>query len=122
MSFLPAVRREISRRPQRDPVRLTLEYLLTHAVGRDDAVPLRTIVDHLQRKGVNITQTGFQQTVLAASRSADYFIGSGRHGYYLIDRIEDAREMRDFYQTRIKREQENLNNLLRQASRLGWTL
>src|SRR3954453_1647051 len=102
MSFLPAVHREIAGRQPGDPVRLTLEYMLQHAVGRQNSVTLPTIVAHLQSVGANITEKGFQQTVLAASRSADYFIGSGRHGYYLIDTIADACEMRDFYEPRIR--------------------
>jgi len=122
MSFLPAVQREINNRRANDPVRLTLEYMMRHAVGRNNAVPLPTIVAHLQGAGASISETGFQQTVLAASRDGDYFIGSGRHGYFLIDTIADAREMRDFYETRIRAEQQNLDNLRRQAQHLGWNI
>lgn len=111
MSFLPAVRRQIQARPPNDPVRLTLEYLCQHAVGRRNPVPLDRIVAHLKARGIKITNTGFQQTVLAASRAADYFIGSGCRGYFLINTIVDALVMRDFYETRIKAEQQNLSNL-----------
>lgn len=90
MSFLPAVQREINSRPANDPVRVALEYLLQHAVGRRNPVPLRTIVTYLQGRGINITETGFQQTVLAESRDRDFYIGSGRRGYFLIDDIGDA--------------------------------
>lgn len=98
MSFLPAVQREIAARPPRDPIRMTLEYLLLQAVGRQNAVPLTTIVRHLRAQGVRISETGFQQTVLAKSRGQDYFIGSWRLGYFLIDSQQDAEAMRDFYQ------------------------
>lgn len=122
MSFLPAVKREIAKRQPRDAVRLTLEYLIQRGVGHRNAIPLRTIVTHLKGNGVNITETGFQQTILSDSRSSDYFIGSGRRGYYLIDSIDDAREMRDFYDVRIRTEQQNLANLRRQAAQCGWSL
>src|SRR5580658_9056636 len=106
MSFLPAVRQEIARRPPNDPVRLTLEYLLIHGVGRHNSVPQPDIVAHLQTMGVNLSVTGFQQTVLAESRSSAFYIGSGNRGCFLIDTRADAMVMRDFYRTRIDREQQ----------------
>jgi len=42
--------------------------LAQRGVGRNSAVPLRDIVAHLQGQGINITDTQFQQTVLAESR------------------------------------------------------
>ena len=122
MSFIPAVQREIANRQPNDPVRATLEFLANGHVGVANAIPLPDIVAHLQGRGINLTPTGFQQTVLSASRGADYFIGSGRRGFYLIDRIDDAIEMRDFYETRIRREQQNLDNLRRQAAQVGWQI
>ena len=41
---------------------------------------------------------------------------------FLIDTIDDARVMRDFYETRIQAERHNLNNLRRQAGHVGWNL
>jgi hypothetical protein len=122
MSFLPAVQIQINNRQANDPVRITLEYMMAHAVGHHNAVPLPTIVAHLNRRGVNITETGFQQTILAESRRRNYFIGSGHRGYFLIDTVQDAEQMRDFYETRIRREQENLTNLRGQAVALGWNI
>ena len=122
MSFLPAVRREIQSRQPNDPVRVTLEYLLQRAVGRHNAVPLPTIVADLRAHGLNLTETGFQQTVLAQSRDGDYFIGSGRRGYFLIETQQDAEEMRDFYEERIRAEQQNLDNLRRQARAVAWNI
>ena len=122
MSFLPAVRRKISILAPRDPMRLALQYLLTAAVGRNNAVPLRVLVTYLRRRGVDITPTGFQQTILAESRSSDFFIGSNHRGYFLIDTIADAREMRNFYRRRIRAEQQNLTNLATRAQRIGWNL
>jgi len=122
MSFLPAVRREINSRSANDPVRVTLEYLLQNAVSRKNPVSLETIVLHLQGIGLNINETGFQQTVLAESRDRDFFIGSSRQGYFLIDDIDDAKEMRNFYEARIRAEQQNLDNLKRQAAGVGWKI
>jgi hypothetical protein len=85
-------------------------------------VPLPTIVADLRAQGLSLTETGFQQTVLAQSRDGAYFIGSGRRGYFLIDTQQDAEEMKDFYEGRIMAEQQNLDNLRRQASPVGWNI
>jgi len=122
MSFLPAVQREIGSRQPQDPIRVTLEYLLQHAVGRSKAVPLQTIVSYLHSRGFGLTETGFQQTILAESRAGDYFIGSGPRGYFLIDVRSDAEAMRDFYENRIRAEEQNLANLRRQAAAVGWNI
>jgi hypothetical protein len=122
MSFLPAVQREIANRPPQDPVRVTLEFLMRHAVGRANAIPLSKIVAGLRSLGIRMSETDFQQTVLAESRGADYFIGSGQRGYFLIDTMDDAVEMRDFYDRRISAERQNLDNLVRQAKLVGWPL
>jgi hypothetical protein len=122
MSFLPAVRHKVDALPQRDRTRVALQYLLNIAVGRMNAVPLSMLVADLRRRRIDITETGFQQTILAESRHSDYFIGSSRHGYFLIDTIDDARAMRDFYERRIAAEQQNLDNLRRQARNVGWRL
>jgi hypothetical protein len=122
MSFLPAVQREIANRSPQDPVRVTLEYMLRHAVGRANAVPLGTIVAALRSLSIRMTKTGFQQTILAESRGADYFIGSGPRGMFLIETMDDAAAMRNFYDRRIAAERQNRKNLRRQAALVGWTL
>lgn len=122
MSFLPAVQREIQRLQPNDLIRITLEYMSRHAVGHRNPIPLHQIIAHLQAQGIQITSTGFQQTVLAGSRSADYFIGSGSRGYFLIDTIDNAIVMREFYETRIQAEQHNLANLRRQAGLVNWNI
>jgi hypothetical protein len=122
MSFLPAVRREIANRQPNDPIRLTLELLLQRGAGHQHSVTQDEIVAHLQTRGVNLSVKAFQQTVLAESRGSDFYIGSGRRGCFLIDSIADAGVMRDFYETRIRREQENLDNLRRQATLVGWEI
>jgi hypothetical protein len=122
MSFLPAVRREIDNRPPDDPTRLTLEYLIQHGIGHRNPVPLPEIVEHLNDNGIQLSETGFQQTILAESRDSDYFIGSGPRGYFLIDTVDDARVMQQFYTARINAEQQNLENLRRQARNVGWNI
>jgi hypothetical protein len=122
MSFLPAVKKEITDRSPNDPVRVTLEYMVKNAVGRHNSIPLKTLVRVLKQKGVNTSETYFQQSVLAASRGGDYFIGSWGHGFFLIDTIEDAKEMQSFYDIRIAAEIQNLTNLKRQAAAVGWVL
>jgi hypothetical protein len=122
MSFLPAVQREIANRQPGDPIRLTLEYLIQHGIGNQNPVPLREIVQHLNDNGIQISGTGFQQTVLAESRRQDFYIGVGRRGYFIIDTIDDAILTRDFYDTRIQAERRNLDNLRQQASNIGWTI
>jgi len=122
MSFLNAVNREIANRPPNDSIRITLEYLLKYGIGRQNAVPLGNIVSFLNSQGISISETGFQQTILAESRDNDYFIGSCSRGYFLIDTIDDAITMRDFYQSRIDAEQQNLDNLRRQAIIFNWKI
>jgi hypothetical protein len=122
MSFLPAVRRQISSRAAGDKVKITLEYLLRYGVGKENPVSLKRLVTHLKRRGVKISEPGFQQTILAESRGADYFIGSGPKGYFLIDSENDAIEMAKFYEHRIQAEKQNLKNLKRQARACSWSI
>ena len=122
MSFIPAVQREMNSRQPNDPVRLTLEHLSRRAVGHQHPVTLADMVAHLRTQGINLSVKQFQQSVLAISRDADFFIGSGNRGIYLIDTIDDARVMRDFYVARIQAEQQNLDNLQRKAVQVGWNL
>jgi len=123
MSFLPAVRREISQRNVNDPVRITLEYLTNNGIGRNNPVPLDVIVKHLQSRGItNMSGTLFQQTILKDSRESDYFIGSGKKGYFLIETEDDALKMRDFYEIRIEAESRNLDNLRRLSRIAGWNV
>jgi hypothetical protein len=122
MSFIPAVQREINRRQVRDPIRVTLDFLMQRAVGRRHATTLASIVRHLRFAGVSVTPTQFQQTILAGSRDRDYFIGSNQTGYFLMETVDDAMAMRDFYLERIRAEQQNLDNLRRQAASVGWRI
>lgn len=123
MSFLPAVHRAIAaHNSPSDPVGEALKYLLNSAVGHGNAVPLEKVVAHLVSIGISMSPTDFQQTVLAESRNSDFFIGSGPRGYFLINSIDDARAMKEFYEARITAEKRNLDNLERQSRLVGWNL
>ena len=78
MSFLPEVRAEIARRDHDDPMRITLEFLLENAVGRNNSISIPTVVRHLRENQISIDYKQFQQTLLAESRRSNFFIGS--HG------------------------------------------
>jgi hypothetical protein len=71
--LLTAVQREANARHRHEQIRLTLEFPLINAIGRYNAVPLPTIAQ-LRKQGINLTETGFQQTVHAESRDRGYFI------------------------------------------------
>lgn len=122
MSFLPAVRREISQRGPRDPVRVVLEFLLENGVGRSNSVSWARIDDALKTSGITMSKPEFQQSVLAESRRNKYFIGWGNKGYFLIDSINDARGCANYYRNRIAAETQNLRNLEAASTDCGWSL
>jgi hypothetical protein len=101
-------------------MRITLEYLLRHGVGRQNPCSLPEIVAHLNGEGVDISETGFQQTILKDTREGEVFIASSNRGYFLIADEQDAIVMRDFYAHRIEAESRNLRNLQRLARIQGW--
>jgi hypothetical protein len=103
--------------PNTSPLlRTTLEYLLVNGVGRANATPIATIVEHLNRQGFQIDREQFQHQVLVPSRENNLYIASygyfGRGGVYLIETRDDAQPMIDFYEGRIRSEQEHLNRLI----------
>lgn len=120
MPFIDAARALVGGLPAGDTMRIVLEYLLHHGVGRANARPWSNIEDHLNAHGIFMSQTQFQQTILKETRSGDVFIGSNDHGargYFLIQDRADADMAREFYERRIAAEQTNLdhlNSLIRQ--------
>jgi hypothetical protein len=122
MPFLEAARHAAHANRTSGELRAVLEFMLRRAVGRANAVPLEEIVGHLNAEGFPITPTGFQQTVLKSTREGEIFIGSSNRGYFLIENIDDAREMQRFYVNRIAAEQAHLENLLLQTRHQGWQL
>ena len=115
MPFLEAARDRARNLPANDPMRIVLEYMLRHAVGVQNSKPWAAIQEELDDNGIRMTQTQFQQTMLAQTRAGDIFIASNDHGrargYFLIHDRADALSMRDWYVARIAAEQTNLNNL-----------
>ena len=115
MPFVEAARERARALPANDPMRIILEYMLRHAVGMQNSKPWSVIQDELDNHGIGMTQTKFQQTILAQTRSGDIFIASNDHGrsrgYFLIQDRADAFAMRNWYEARIAAEQANLTNL-----------
>src|SRR5437763_7147985 len=104
MPFLPDAQQAINDPTTPDPLRLTLEFLLANAVGRNNAKPIDDILQHLAVNGYPMNGPKFQTTILADTRVGDIFIGSGQHGYFLIKDDQDAKAALDFYESRISSE------------------
>ncbi len=64
-----------------DPMRVVLEYLLNHGLGRANAHPWPDIEAHLATQDIKMSQTQFQQGILADTRSGDIFIGSNSNSF-----------------------------------------
>ena len=115
MPFVDAARALVRRLPPNDKTRVVLEYLLHHGAGRGNAQPWGNIEQYLNTRGIDMSQTHFQQTILADTRSGDIFIGSNDHGagrgYFLIQDRADADLAREFYTRRIAAQEANLNRL-----------
>lgn len=122
MPFVPDAQQTIQNLPPGDPMRLTLEFLLLNCRGRQNARPLGHILAHLAANGVNLSGPQFQTTILKQTRLGTIFIGSGPKGFYLIDTPQDAMVMRDFYQSRITSEQQQLTHLRALAHQRGWQI
>ncbi len=97
-------------------LRATLQYMLEHCVGIDNATPIQTVLDHLNAQGFQIGREQFQHEILVPSRENELYIASyghfGRGGIYLVQRREDAQPMIDFYEGRIASEQRHLDQLV----------
>jgi len=122
MPFSNSIAQEIAGLDQRDPYRILLENMRLEALGRNNSKAFGVIEAELAQRGVNVTQTQFQQTLLKKSRGGQVFIGSTDHGphrsYFLIETPDDAEVAREFYRRRIHDQQVNLNlleDLMRQA-------
>ena len=115
MPFVDSARAAVNRLPPGDRTRVVLEYLLQHGLGRQNARPWPDLEAHLSDHGIVMSSKQFQQTILAASRSDEIFIGSNDHGlgrgYFIIQDRADADCAREFYTRRIAAQQANLNRL-----------
>ena len=107
--------------PRFNAMRDTVQYLLDHAIGRQNAVPTDDIITHLQGRNHNMSRETWQIEVLGYLRDNEIFIGStGSRGMFLIQDEADAREVRDFIQNRINRETQRLGTLQRLIEEAGW--
>jgi hypothetical protein len=120
MPFIYEARRAVAALSRRDPMRITLQFLLTNAVGRENAVPWPQLREHLRREGVPMSKNVFQTSILKQTREGDVFIASGSQGFFLIADRDDAVAMREFYERRIASERARLRRLQRLAQEQGW--
>ena len=115
MAFLAEAQKLVGS-PNTSPVlKATLEYMLEHCVGVDNATPIATVIEHLDKNGFSISRQEFQHQVLVPSRETSLYIASfgnfGRGGIYLVADRSDAQPMIDFYENRIESETRHLKNL-----------
>jgi hypothetical protein len=122
MPFAESAKHYIAKRPNTDRVAITLKYLLQKALGRKNAVPIETVLKHLAGKGHKLNKEQFQTTILKSTRASDIFIASSKKGVFLIEDVNDARTMADFYSERIKAEKANLEKLRTLATLEGWNI
>lgn len=124
MAFLQSAQRAVADPATPAAVRLTLEFLLANAVGRNNAIPLHVILDYLADNGHSMSGPGFQTTILSQCRVGnglgEIFIGSGPRGYFLIAGPDDARVMLDFYGSRIASETERVAHIHRLMQQENW--
>lgn len=94
----------------------TLEYMLANCVGKANATPIDTVINHLNQIGFAIDREQFQHQILVPSREGTLYIASfgyfGHGGIYLIETRDDAQPMIDFYEGRIESEQRHLDHLI----------
>lgn len=91
-----------------------MDFLLSNAVGRNNAQPWSAIEEYLEKHGHHVRQQSFQQKLLKQSREGELFIGScdhGTRGYFLIRDKADADVMRDWYARRIAVETRHFDHL-----------
>lgn len=116
MPFVTEARRLVADPGTSPLLRATLEYMLANCVGRANATPIDTVIDHLNSIGLPIGREEFQHQVLVPSREDPLYIAAygyfGHGGIYLIEYPEDAQPMIDFYKGRIKSECRHLRHLV----------
>lgn len=125
MSFLQAVKNKAADPKTSVVHKCILDFLIANAVGSANAQPWVMIEIHLANCGFTLSQNAFQQGLLKNSRENGYFIGSFDHdpwGYFIIHTQQDAELMRDWYNTRIAKEQARIASLRNDAASFGWTV
>lgn len=124
MSFLPAAKALLSSMKPGKPRYEILCYLINNAVGSLNAKSWDEIENHLKSKKLSCRKQTFQQGLLKDSREGESFIGSNDHGaqrgYFIIDSKLDAELMKNWYLNRIKTEKQRVDNLVKQAWKVGF--
>lgn len=104
-------------------MRDTVEYLLNNAVGIRNAVSTDRIIDYLRNRGHKIYREEWQINVLGPLRDNGVFIASKpATGMFIIETINDAREVIASMEHRITVETTRLQILKRIARQGGWNV
>lgn len=104
-------------------MRDTVQYLSNNAVDLRNAVSTDNIIAHLRGLGHNIYREEWQINVLGPLRENEIFIGSkvGK-GIFIIQTIDDAREVVASMEHRINVETRRLQILRQIATQGGWVI
>jgi len=101
----------------------TVDYLLNHAVGIRNAKSTDEIINHLKRRGHNISRSAWQISVLGPLRDNSVFIAAKPGvGIFLIETLADAQKAVMSMEHRIDVERERLRILKQIAIQRGWSL
>lgn len=104
-------------------MRDTMEYLLNNAVGIRNAVSTDRIINYLRSRGHKIYREEWQINVLGPLRDNGVFIASKPAvGMFIIETINDAREVIASMEHRIAVERKRLGILKRIARQGGWNV
>lgn len=104
-------------------MRDTVEYLLNNAVGISNAISTDRIIDYLRSRGHTIYREEWQINVLGPLRDNGVFIASKPAvGMFIIETINDAREVVASMEHRINVETRRLQILRQIASQGGWNI
>jgi len=104
-------------------MRDTVEYLLNNAVGISNAISTDRIIDFLRSKGHAIYREEWQINVLGPLRDNGVFVASKPAvGMFIIETVNDAREVVASMEHRINVETRRLQILREIASQGGWNI
>ncbi|MES2920656.1 MAG: hypothetical protein V4819_03880 [Verrucomicrobiota bacterium] len=97
-----------------------LEYLLTSAVGQENAKNWATINRHLKARNIKMTKNRWQTDYLQRSRRSRHYVGSSHAGYFIFGKQSDVEATVKFYLQRIAKEEEHLRSLIFAASKANF--
>mgnify|MGYP000850243332 CR=1 FL=1 len=120
MAFVESARQRVSELRDAEDAglireRKILEVMLEHCVGRENAKNWGELETLFEQRGIHVSRNAFQQQ--HTDRQGDIFIGSNDRGevsgYFLIQDLQDALIMRNWYENRMAATQANMDNLER---------